>query len=229
MKKVKNLFSLACLVSLVLASSSCKKEQQVENGATGSLVAHIKFDQTEGTRAPSSAVPITSWANIKQIQIFLYDVNSGIIKFSDIIKPTITTGNLKQTWPMVPVGTYELVLVANAKNNVDSIQTSLLPNGPAMEWTGMNVRNVDVSNLEIYHMPRLNGFPRRIETMLGIGHTLKAYSPPSEIFMAYSTSSITIESGKVTDLSSTPFKLKREVALMRVRLQVNDKTQGFDN
>jgi hypothetical protein len=132
---------------------------------------------------------------------------------------------------MVPEGEYQLVLVANAKYRSDSILTTIVAgNTPATTWTAMNVRNVASANLGIYHLPRSGGFPPPIATGLGAGHALKAFSPPSEVFMAYSSSNVKIESGKMTDIStSDPLTLKREVALMRVRVRVNDKSQGYDN
>jgi hypothetical protein len=211
---------------LALAFGSCKKEFS-EEGATGSLVTKITFEQT-ATRAKSTAVPETSWKSIKQIQMFLYDKTTGVIKFSDVIQPA-ASGSLTQTWPMIPVGEYELVLVANVKSSSDSVQTSLVASGnPATEWTAMNVRSLASKDLGIYHMPRPGGFPAAINTVLPSSHGLSAHVAPSEIFMAEASTIVKIETGK-KEVLATPLELKREVALMRVRLKTNDKSQGYDN
>jgi hypothetical protein len=220
--------NLACLAVLALALGSCKKES-VENPETGSLVTKIMFERNNDTRAnKSTAIPETSWSNIKQIQVFLYDKQTGVIKFSDMFKP-VTSGVQTQTWAMVPAGTYQLVLVANVKSGSDNVETTLVSNGTPVTWTGMNVRNMPSKDLGIYHAPLSNGFPTEIGAGLSSGHKLKAYGVPSEIFMAYSKNDVTIKSGEKTDISSDPLTLKREVSLMRVRLRVNDKTQGYDN
>jgi hypothetical protein len=229
MKKSMNVSNLACLALLALTLGSCKKEN-ADNRETGSLVAKIIFSPSQGTRANSTAIPETSWTSIKQMQVFLYDATTGIIKFSDIIAPSTTTANITHTWSMVPEGTYQLVIVANAKSSTDNIATTLTAAGPATEWTGMNVRNMDSRNLAISHAPLSGGFPARIVSALPAGNTLKPFGVPSEIFMAATKLPVVIQSGQVTDISATdPLKLEREVALMRVRLRVNDKSQGYDN
>ncbi|MDR1415606.1 MAG: FimB/Mfa2 family fimbrial subunit [Odoribacteraceae bacterium] len=214
---------LACLAVLALAFSSCDKKEVAGGGGTGSLEAKIVFGQAN-TRASSTAVPITSWGSIKQIQMFLYDAG-GVVKFSDTIKPVATGGVVKRTWTTVPEGEYTMVLVANAKSSTDSV-TTMIGSSP-LEWTAMNVRNQGVANLTIRHMA-LSAFPAPVATVLGAGTKLKPFAVPAEVFMA-DTTKVKIASGQTTDISATPLKLKREVAMMRVRLRVNDKSQGFDN
>jgi hypothetical protein len=224
-----NVSNLACLVLLALALGSCKKEQ-TESTATGSLVTRIVFEGSAGTRAATStAIPETKWDNIKQIQLFLYEEATGLIKFSDVFTPPTSGGtSYTKTWSMIPEGNYQLVLVANANSASDAIQTTISGVTAPLAWTGMNVRNFAADALGIHYQPLAGGFPSNINTALPPSHTLKPYVAPSEIFMAYSPSAVKIESGKKTTLSGA-LNLKRDVSLMRLRLRTNDKSKGFDN
>jgi hypothetical protein len=215
--------NFVCLAALVMAFGSCKKDIAGESGETGSLEAKIIFGGT-GTRTTSTAIPVTSWSKINQIQMFLYDPQ-GNVKFSDTIRPPQTVGSIQRTWSMVPAGSYTLTLVANAKSSTDPVVTMV--GGLEQEWTGMNVRNRAISGLNIKHKP-MSAFPTLINTALGAGHTLKPFEAPAEVFMAHAIN-VVITSGATTDITSAPLRLKREVALMRVRLRVSDQSQGFNN
>ncbi|MDR0765670.1 MAG: FimB/Mfa2 family fimbrial subunit, partial [Odoribacteraceae bacterium] len=223
-----NVSNLACLAMLAVTFGSCKQEQ-VEDAETGSLVTRIVFERTTPTRATSTAIPATTWTNIKQVQLFLYETTTGTIKFSDIFAPTASAPTITKTWSMVPEGEYHLVLVANTKSSTDAVETTITGTSAPLEWTGMNVRGFAATALSIRHKPIAAGFPSNISSALGAGHALKPFESPSEIFMAYSTNPVKIESGKKTDLSASPLSLKRDVALMRVRVRANDKSKGFDN
>ncbi|MDR1273424.1 MAG: FimB/Mfa2 family fimbrial subunit [Odoribacteraceae bacterium] len=203
-----------------MAFGSCKKEAAGDRGETGTLEAKIIFGGT-ASRATSKAIPLTSWKSIKQIQMFLYD-QAGKIKFSDTILPP-QTGIIQRTWSMVPAGTYTLAIVANAKSSTDNVHTMI--GTSALAWTGMNVRNQTIADLDIQH--KASAFPTAISGMFS-STQLKPFQEPSEVFMAYATG-VTITSGTTTDITANPLQLKREVSLMRVRLRVNDKGQLFDN
>jgi hypothetical protein len=219
--------NFVCLAALVMAFGSCKKDVAGESGETGSLEAKIIFGGT-GTRASSKAIPVTSWKNIKQIQMFLYDPTTGVVKFSDTIRPPQTGGAIQRTWSMVPAGTYTLAIVANAKSSTDPVVTMI--GTSAQGWTGMNVRNQKIGDLDIQHKALSTGFPPAIHAAFigGAPTGLTPFVQPAEIFMAYAKN-VSITSGTTTDLSPTPLELQREVSLMRVRLRTNDKSQLFDN
>jgi hypothetical protein len=145
------------------------------------------------------------------------------VRFSDVVKPK--QGDTRFTWSMVPAGTYTMAVVANAKSSTDAVTTSLVASGsPATEWTAMNTRTLNVNNLGVYHKPLAGGFPSTVSTPLAAS---TAFMEPAEVFMAYA-SSVTVSSGQTTDLSAAPLRLKREVALMRVRVKTGGD-EGSDN
>jgi hypothetical protein len=224
MRKFMNVSNILCLAFLVMAFTSCKKE--VVNQESGSLVTRITFARPGVTRAASTAIPETSWDNIKQVQMFLYDVNTNVIKFSSVIKPP-ASGVFKHTWTSIPAGTYRLALVANTNSNSDPIETSIALSGAPAQWNDMSVRNLNIEHLGVHHKP--GAFPQNIANNLTSASHLKAFNVPSEIFTGYHEDDVTIASGVTSDLSSKPVILTREVALMRVRVRTNDKSKHFDN
>jgi hypothetical protein len=215
---LRNIWSF-CILVLVFAS--CQKTGDKQSLDTGTIVTTISFEGA--SRAPqTTAIPETSWSNIKQVQLFLYDA-TGIVRFSEVIKPK--QNDTKFMWSMVPAGTYTVVVVANTKSSTDAVTTSLVAAGtPASEWTAMNVRNLNINNLGIYHKSLAGGFPSVVSTILAAN---TAWAEPAEVFMAYATA-VTISSGQTTDLTSTPLRLRREVSLMRVRVKTQGD-QGNDN
>ncbi|MDR1414770.1 MAG: FimB/Mfa2 family fimbrial subunit [Odoribacteraceae bacterium] len=200
---------------------SCKKgDDQVPQ--TGTIITTISFEGASSRAPQTTAIPETSWDNIKQVQLFLYDA-AGVVRFSEVIKPK--QNDSKFMWSMVPTGTYTIAVVANAKSGSDAVTTSLVAAGtPASEWTAMNVRSLDVNNLGIYHKQLTGGFPASLGTILNAN---SAWQEPAEVFMAYA-GPVTVASGQTTDLTSSPLKLRREVSLMRVRVRTKDG-QGNDN
>lgn len=216
MKKV--LFSLA---SIVLLLSSCGSDEDIQTiSKTGDLVTTISFDGITPKAASSTAIPITSWSNVKKIQMFLYNATTGNVAFSAIIDPATSTDK-KFTWTNVPEGTYELALVANVKSNENDITTSLDGGTTPVMLDPFNVVNKKL-NTEIFFDLKKATFPT--------GHTFAAgkvaYAPTSEVFTAYA-SAVKIEEGKKTDLSvSGPLKLKREISLMRLRIDRTDKLES---
>ena len=218
MKKV--LFSLA---SAILLLSSCGSDENVPGGNenvpvpsnTGNLVTEVRFDGITTKDASSTAIPVTSWSNVNKIQLFLYNSVSGAVAFSDVIDPSTSSTKIFK-WTNVPQGTYDLAIVANIKSDVDNVATSLDGGTTWAKFDAYNVLNKKL-NSELFIDLK--------ESILPAGHTFSqtaAYSPASEIFTAYS-SNIKVEEGKTTDLSSTPLMLKREISLMRVRIDKTDK------
>jgi hypothetical protein len=208
-----------CLVMLAL--TSCRGKHNEANVETGRLTTTITFESA-GTKADprTTAIPETSWNNIRHVQLFLYDA-SGVVRFSDVVTPGLH--HSKFTWSTIPPGMYTLVAVANARSSVDAIATSLSSTGiPEREWTSTNVRGLDVDGLGIRHKRHPFGFPVHVRASLAAS---TAYMEPSEIFMAY-LSPVAIVAGQTTDLSATPLRLKREVALMRVRVRTRGGEGG---
>lgn len=218
MKKV--LFGLA---SAILLLSSCGNDENVISTATktGDLITEIKFEGIGAKAASSTAIPITSWSNVNRIQLFLYNSSDGTIAFSDVIDPSTASDKVFK-WTNVPEGIYDLALVANIKSDDDNVATSLDGGTTWVKFDPFNVKGKKL-NTEAFIDLKKSTFPT--------GHTFKstgvAYTPASEIFTAYS-SAVKIEEGKTTDLSASQgaLKLRREVSLMRMRIDKTNKPES---
>lgn len=217
MKKV--LFSLAFATLLL---SSCGSDENVPTiSKTGDLMTTVSFDGLTPKAASSTAIPVTSWNNVNKIQLFLYNSSTGSVAFSDIIDPA-TSSDKTFKWTNVPEGTYELALVANIKSDEDNVDTSLDGGLNLVKFNQFNVVN-KILNTDIFIDLKKSSFPA--------GHTFGAnevaYDPASEIFTAYA-SGVKIEEGKTTNLASSQgsLQLKREISLMRVRIDKTDKPES---
>lgn len=128
----KSMFLWSLLAAMTM--SACSEHNELPSGevpggnSKANFIVKLNFEGTSmeqggKTRAAqSTAVPETSWSNIHQVQILLYDA-SNIVRFSDVVTPT--TGNTTFTYTDVPVGTYTMVAIANAKSSTDAINTYL--------------------------------------------------------------------------------------------------------
>lgn len=216
MKKV--LLSLAFAALLL---SSCGNDENVPTiSKTGDLMTTVSFDGLTPKAASSTAIPVTSWSNVNKIQLFLYNPGTGVVAFSDIIDPA-TSSNKTFKWTNVPQGTYDLAIVANVNSAADAVATSLDGGTSWVKFDAFNVLN-KVLNTDLFIDLKKSAFPA--------GHTFAtnevAYAPASEVFTAYASSPVTITEGQTTELSGTnALKLKREISLMRVRI---DKTNKVD-
>lgn len=183
-------------------------------------MAKISFYSVKTKSATSTAIPKTSWGNVKSIHLFLYNASDGKVAFSDVIDPSVVTTTEKIfKWTNVPVGTYELALVANINSAEDNVATSL--DGGA-SWTAFEAYNVigKKLNSELFIDLKKSIFPA--SHTFGSGDV--AYAPTSEVFTAYK-SNVTIQEGVTTDLSSDGLlTLNREISLLRVRIDKTDKS-----
>jgi len=242
MKKVFNSFYVLMLLFL----SSCASNENVDTTTkgTGELIAKINFSQAQGTRATtdekSNAIPITSWDNVKDLQLFLYDSSNGKVAFSAIFLPSvgIPSGSDTErtfTWTNVPKGTYKLALIANINENSTDYKIRTTLDG-GVNWEMLTAYNVIGKSLTTPNI-----YADLVTRNLPNGHTWNAsgegavihqgYTPPSEIFTAYSSSNVVIEEGKTTDLKKSEDKnlsLKRAISLMRVRVDNSVKPAAPD-
>ncbi|MGJ0748617.1 FimB/Mfa2 family fimbrial subunit [Bacteroides thetaiotaomicron] len=227
--KRKLILVYSLFAAMVLGACSENNGSLPDDGSEGAkskLVVQLNFagvgDKSTGvgTRAPqSTAIPATSWSNIKQVQFLLYDATTNLIRFSAIATPESDSNTF--TYTDIPVGTYKLVAVANAKSSGDNIVTYLDGGITAMEWDMWNVRQKDAANLVMTY--KGGEFPTFCSSeQTAAGNT--AYIEPSEIFMG--SSDVTIAQG-VT--AAPTVSLTREVSLMRVRLNVKEGQSGVDN
>ncbi|MDR2955401.1 MAG: FimB/Mfa2 family fimbrial subunit [Prevotella sp.] len=210
------------LLSLALLFSACGSDEDTGTGTNkknGELKAKISFDAiAQKATSLSTAIPKTSWDNVNEIQMFLYDKTSGEVAFSRIFDPQDGGAEKIFKWTNVPEGTYELALVANINSNIDPIATSL---DYGVNWIKLDQYNVENKkiNSEIFIDLKKSAFPA--------GHDFEngdvAYAPTSEVFTAYK-SDVTIVEGVLTDLATAgELKLRREISLMRVRIDKTDK------
>ena len=215
---MKKRFSLLWSLLAMVVVCACSKSggSDYPDPEKAGLTFQVTFDKTgmEGRAPQSTAIPETSWANVKQLQFFLYNA-SGQVVYSTIVNPTSALTTF--TYTDVPVGTgYTLVAVANVKSSSDAITTYLDGGTTPTEWTMWNVRQKTLPNLVIEH--KAGDFPTFCSSKLTTaGNT--AYTEPSEIFMGASAS-FDVTTGITTTVPA--IALKREVAMLRVRLNVKD-------
>lgn len=223
-------FSLVTIA--ILLFSACNNdvpgnEKEVE---TGTLTATISFGM--GTRstenstraAQSNAIPTVSWSNVKQVQLFLYRAD-GTIAFSHILNPAnaenpdATDGRIF-TIPNVPLGDYNLALLANTNSSTDYVKTSFDAGTSWVEFNNTNVRGQDINNIIVDLAAKvLPIIPEAAEPDAdweGWNERV-GYDKPSEIFTAF-LENIKIEGGKTAEVTIP--ELKREISLLRTRFDI---------
>lgn len=221
--KQRFLFLWSLLTVLAISSCSDRKSDQElpDSGVKGEFTVSFAFEGTAGTKAPakSTAIPETSWSKIKQMQILIYNAAKKVI-FSDVFVPSSPGAVLTKTYTSIPVGNnYTVAVVANAKQSTENVQTFLQGIAGSVEWGNFNVRQKDAGQMLIKHKP--GNFPSFVSLP---GKT--AYKEPAEIFMGYATG-VNISAGNTA--TAGPITLKREVSLMRVRVNVTDSDAGVNN
>lgn len=263
MRKNFYVWSMAALVVAGLASCSSKEEPVPEEVEYGKLAFSINFKQA-GTRAEgdggnssedpwggtaigsttvdavSNAVPITSWDNIKSLQLFLYD-NQGVIHFSDLIdaasiqnnlasNPT-SNGSVTYTYGNVPAGSYRLMAVANANSaTVPGVKTTI--SGSPTPWTALNVLNRFIYNCHI--TPADTNFPLFYQNQVAASGQVRNEVPlsePSEIFLGQgfvnnTDPEVSVVSGQTT---AATIELTREVSMMRLRVNLAGEEGKVNN
>lgn len=202
------------LITATLLFSACSNDEKLDESKTGlgSFTFQIDFEEAgakeKADPAMSTAIPVTSWANVKQVQMFLYEKATGKVAFSAEIKPTDTKTSF--SWSNVPVGEYDLALVANMRSSTDRVNTFVDGSTTPIEFTDFNVKD-RLLNTQI--------FADLKPATLPAGHTFetgdKGYAEAEEIFTAYKED-VSIQEGTPANIG--PLKLLREVALMRVRI-----------
>lgn len=215
---MKKRFSLLWSLLAMVVVCACSKSggSDYPDPEKAGLTFQVTFDKTgmEGRAPQSTAIPETSWSNINQLQFLLYNT-SGQVVYSTIVNPTSALTTF--TYTDVPVGTgYTLVAVANVKSSSDAITTYLDGGTTPTEWTMWNVRQKTLPNLVIEH--KAGDFPTFCSSKLTTAGN-SAYTEPSEIFMGASAS-FDVTTGITTTVPA--ISLKREVAMLRVRLNVKD-------
>lgn len=222
------------LIAVATLFSACSSDEVAEGSSekgAGTLKATLSLG-TDGTlkSTASTAIPVTSWSNIKQLHVFLYEKNGagqtdGKVAFSYVLEGTdlaAQVGNDKQyTWTNVPAGNYRLVIVANT-GATDDIQGKV--GATDINWTANTVINKKFGSSvasDLYlDFKKTTAFPTPYHAK-GTAAGNIPYLVPSEIFTVY-VDAVTITEGTTTTLGSpTSLKLKREVALFRTRINTS--------
>lgn len=235
---------LAFAINFTQANSTRAEGDGEGEGDGGDSTTELPGSSTNGstnTDAISDAVPLTSWDNVKSLQIFLYDAQ-GVIHFSDLIdaeriKNTLQTnptesGTITYTYSNVPSGSYRLMAVANANSAIQSIKTEIA--GTLQAWNASNVMNRFIYNCKI--SPATSQFPQFYQNQVAASGQSRSEVPlaePTEIFLGQgfvngTDPAVTVISGQTT---AATIKLKREVSLMRLRVNIageEGKTNNAD-
>ena len=210
-------FFFSAVVAIAIMFSSCSNDEVTNpEGSVGSIRFAVNFEEAISTAtraaASSTAIPITSWNNVDKIRMFLYNATDGTIAYSYEIDPAAKADKVFNFLD-IPSGTYNLALVANIKSSTNNVATSVDNWATLAELGDYTVRTKKINTDVVMDLKKLPAFPT--------GHSFPAaripYAPTSEIFVAYQ-SGITITTGGTNDLTATPLLLKREVSLMRVRI-----------
>lgn len=222
MKKIY--FSLIAIAILLFAACTNDGPDNEEATETGTLTATISFETQDGLKAgesPSTAIPIVSWNNVKQIQLFLY-ADNGSIRFSRILKPGDATDptavNARTfTIPNVPLGNYKLALLANTSMAGDNVTTSLNKGTNwGVEFNNLNVIGQNIADILVdVKTKNLPTIPAGVPQS-GWGERV-GYDKPSEIFTAFVDVVSIVEGPAVKVLVPA---LKREISLMRARFDI---------
>lgn len=210
-------FFFSAVAAIAIMFSSCSNDEVTNpEGSVGSIRFAVDFEDatTAATRAAASstAIPITSWNNVDKIRMFLYNATDGTIAYSYEIDPAAKADKVFNFLD-IPSGTYNLALVANIKSSTNNVATSVDNWATLTELGDYTVRTKKINTDVVMDLKKLSAFPT--------GHAIPAarvpYASASEVFVAYQ-SGITITTGGTNDLTATPLLLKREVSLMRVRI-----------
>lgn len=216
--QMKNVY-LSVFAAAALLFTACGSDESIDSNdtQTGTLTTSLSFEgmADKPKAADSNAIPTTSWSNINQVQVFVYNA-AGKVIYSAVKNPTAT--NKIFTWTDIPVGTnYTVGVIANVKSDTDPITTTKA--GTNAVWDAFNVRGFNVNTQLLIDLKKVGNFAGPYNSKKGTGDV--AYASPSEIFTAYKTG-VRVDLGVTTNISSTDLALKREVSMMRVRVNHKD-------
>ncbi len=216
-KKMILMWSLCAAMTF----SACTENEEAPVVKGVDFAIQLKFDGANKTRAEvtkTNAIPVTSWDIIEKVQFFLYGTtgaDAGVVKFSSVETPgsgADVSGSKKYTYTSVPEGTYTLVAIASTTKGKMENVTSYVGTSAA-DWTKFNVLDKNISSLSMTH--KATTFPSFLSSEYTGATDVKAFSEPAEIFMGSTTVQV---QGNTANIATVT--LKREVSLMRVRLNI---------
>ncbi|MGL4806702.1 MAG: FimB/Mfa2 family fimbrial subunit [Bacteroidales bacterium] len=212
-------FSMALLSGVVMLTSCSNDVEQLKGEyETGSLELAFSFEAPSvSTKAYSNAKPSTSWAQIKNVDVFFCDASDNIIVAKQIqgsqfagAGPIGTSQKIK--FKDLKVGNYRVYAFANASD------AEMVPfpakQGSAPLWSTGAVEGKKID--DVYMMLKAAGQ----ETVGATQQNL--YNKACNLFEAKTTANI--ESGKDVQVN---LPLTRQVALLRIRVNQNGYTTSF--
>lgn len=226
----KKSFYLCSLFAAALMFTGCTDSEVVPDGdgKLGELRFTLNFEGTNDVNnraaTKSTAIPVTSWKNVKNLQVLLVNQGTGLITSGRTVTVDPAKTTQTEAFTNVLVGDYDIVAVANVVSPGDNVWTYGTA-GANVEapWSAASMVGKSIDEMIIKHA-QTTTWPSHISATDPIreaSRNKKLCLEPSEIFMGYSTGSVVkINEGETTE---TSISLKREVSLMRVRMDVSHK------
>ena len=211
MRKQFSIWAVA--VALLMGVTSCNKDNGDEPAGDGTLKINFKFETSttpQGRAATSAAVPTTAWSNIGAGNLQLVLVQNGVAKVvRDVTVPGTGAGTTpSQIFDRIPVGTYDIYLIANNNkvgNPFGGTKAKIGTGSPIQAGTNFNTALFNlIASTEI----------------LGTAPTGAAYDEASELFIGYASGAVAADATTATINVS----LKRAVSLLRIRIDQTDVT-----
>lgn len=213
----KQLSILVVAVALLLGATACSNDNNESSPVgEGTLKIDFKFETVApgaGTRAATSdAKPTTAWANLHNMQLVL--AQSGVVK---AVRPVAipASGNSQSSaelFDRIPVGTYQVYLIANngyVGNPLGNLAAKIGTATPIIAGT-----NLSAALMQLVAAPA--------SSYLGTAPAT-AYDEASELFIGYHASAVIQEDQTTTGIT---IALARAVSLLRIRINQTDVVSG---
>lgn len=215
--------------ALLFSVTSCDNEKGAavpESTGNGTVKISLDFDKPLGSRALSTAKPLTSFQkNIKDLTFVLTKKGDDnlitYVRSIDVPTSGIESGAISFTG--INKGEYKVYVVANVKatNNVH-VDPS---------YTSAKAQAIEIGhkfNENLYSLMEVT--PSVTAPKIKEDPNSKTYGEPAEVFVAKSPGLVTVEADKVnTDLSTAPMLLTRAVSLLRIRInQTSEYAKTID-
>lgn len=208
LKSIISGLGLSSLILFASCSNEANNQEVITEGETGGVTLHFDFEG-EMTKAASTAKPTTSWADVKNVDIFF--TQSGVIKAVKNIAVSQLQGSTSKTYSIkdVKVGTYDVYAFANSSD------AAMVPepakNGSQPLWSAGAVVG---KNIDAVYMALKAASPA---TEVVEGTTQNIRNKAVDLFAAkVSGVAVTVGASKAVSLA-----LSRNMALLRIRINRN--------
>lgn len=199
---------MAIAMALLMGVTSCKNSIEQESTETGELHLTMGFTVPTTKAGASTTKPVTSWdKSIKSLQLLLVDPATDVVRYAHTVNLASLTGSgLTRTTasiPSVPVGTWDLYLVANNNTaTVTAMYANLMAGTDAPITAGTNITTAL--------------FKLKAGSDANAATGAVSYVQPTEIFVA-KRAAVQIIADQVNTVTSG-VDLTRITGLLRVRI-----------